>query len=47
MIGVRLDSLRVAKADGKITITFPAATKEMLGAVEAYQRPGGAAPAKK
>ena len=46
-IGVRLGALKVSKADGKITITFPAATKEMLGAVEAYQRAGGAAPAKK
>jgi PRC-barrel domain protein len=46
-LGVRLGALRISKADGKIAITFPAATKEMLGAVEAYQRPGGAAPAKK
>jgi len=46
-LGVRLSALRISKADGKIAITFPAATKEMLGAVEAYQRPGGAAPAKK
>ena len=46
-LGVRLSALRISKADGKIAITFPAATKEMLGAVEAYQRPGGAAPGKK
>jgi hypothetical protein len=46
-IGVRLGALRISKADGKIAITFPAATKEMLGAVEAFQRAGGAAPAKK
>jgi hypothetical protein len=46
-LGVRLSALRISKADGKIAITFPAATKENLGAVEAYQRPGGAAPAKK
>jgi PRC-barrel domain len=46
-LGVRLSALRISKADGKIAITFPAATKEMLGAVEAYQRPGGATPAKK
>jgi sporulation protein YlmC with PRC-barrel domain len=46
-LGVRLGALRISKADGKIAITFPAATKEMLGAVEAYQRPGGAPPAKK
>ena len=30
---------------GALTASAPAATKEMLGAVEAYQRPGGAAPA--
>ncbi len=46
-LGVRLSALRISKADGKVAITFPAATKEMLGAVEAYQRPGGATPAKK
>jgi hypothetical protein len=46
-LGVRLGALRISKADGKINITFPAATKEMLGAVDAYQRPGGAASAKK
>ena len=46
-IGVRLGALRISKADGKIAITFPGATKEMLGAVDAYQRAGGAPPAKK
>jgi len=45
-IGVRLGALKVSKADGKVTVTFPAATKEMLGAVDAYQRAGGG-PAKK
>ena len=45
-IGVRLGALKVSTADGKVTVTFPGATKEMLGAVEAYQRRGGA-PAKK
>ena len=44
-IGVRLGALKVATTDGKVTVTFPAATKEMLGAVEAYQRRG--APAKR
>ena len=45
-IGVRLGALKVSTADGKVTVTFPGATKEMLGAVEAYQRRGGT-PAKK
>ena len=45
-IGVRLGALKIGKADGKIAITFPAATKEMLAAVGTYERPGGA-PAKK
>jgi sporulation protein YlmC with PRC-barrel domain len=45
-IGVRLGALKVSTADGKVTVTFPTATKEMLGAVEAYQRRGGA-PSKK
>jgi hypothetical protein len=46
-IGVRLGALRISRADGKITIAFPAATKEVLGAVDAYQRPGSGGPAKK
>jgi sporulation protein YlmC with PRC-barrel domain len=45
-VGVRLGALKIGKADGKIAITFPAATKEMLAAVGTYERPGGA-PAKK
>jgi len=45
-IGVRLGALKIGKANGKIAITFPAATKEMLAAVGTYERPGGA-PAKK
>lgn len=43
-IGVRLGALKVSTTDGKVTVTFPAATKEMLGAVEAYQRRGGTPP---
>ena len=43
-IGVRLSALKISTADGKITITLPDATKEMLGAVDAYQR---ATPGKK
>jgi hypothetical protein len=44
-IGVRLAALKVSRSDGKLTVSLPVATKEMLGAVEAYQR--GSAPAKK
>ena len=44
-IGVRIGALKVTSSDGKTTITFPNATKEMLGAVEAYQRASG--PSKK
>ncbi len=36
-IGVRLGALKLSRSDGRLTITFPAATKEILGAVEAYQ----------
>jgi len=43
-IGVQLRALKISTADGKTTITLPDATKEMLGAVGAYQRP---TPAKK
>ena len=37
-VGVRLGALKIATADGKVTITMPGATKEILGAVGAYQR---------
>jgi hypothetical protein len=43
-IGVRLSALKISTADGKFTVTMPDATKEMLGAVGAYQR---ATPGKK
>ena len=43
-IGVRLSALKISTADGKFTITLPDASKEMLGAVGAYQR---ATPGKK
>jgi sporulation protein YlmC with PRC-barrel domain len=43
-IGVRLSALKISTADGKFTVTLPDASKEMLGAVGAYQR---ATPAKK
>jgi hypothetical protein len=42
-IGVRLGALKVSKTSGgAISITFPIATKEMLAAVPAYERSGGA-----
>ena len=41
-IGVRLGALKITTSDGKITITLPGATKEILGAVGAYQRPTSA-----
>ena len=44
-IGVRIGALRVTSSDGKTTITFPNATKDMLSAVDAYQRASG--PSKK
>jgi sporulation protein YlmC with PRC-barrel domain len=37
-IGVRLGALKISTADGKTTITLADATKEMLGAIGAYQR---------
>jgi len=44
-VGVRIGALKVTSGDGKATITFPSATKEMLSAVDAYQR-GSTAPKK-
>jgi sporulation protein YlmC with PRC-barrel domain len=48
-IGVRIGALKITTTDGKTTIAFPMATKEMLSAVEAYQRASAApsSPAKK
>jgi sporulation protein YlmC with PRC-barrel domain len=37
-IGVELAALKFETKDGKTTITLPAATKEVLAAVEPYQR---------
>src|SRR5262245_35650970 len=42
-IGVRLGALKLSKADGKLAISLPSASKEILGAVSAYQRAGAAA----
>jgi len=44
-VGVRLGALKITTADGKTTVSLPGATKEMLGAVGAYQR--ASTPAKK
>ena len=43
-IGVRFSALRVTTTDGKTAISFPSATKDMLSAVEAYQRASAAPP---
>ena len=37
-IGVQLSALKFETKDGKTTITLPSATKEVLAAVEPYQR---------
>lgn len=43
-IGVRMSALKISTADCKATVSLPNATKEMLAAIEPYQR---GAPAKK
>lgn len=43
-VGVRMGALKISTADGKTTVSLPGATKEMLAAVPAYQRPGAASP---
>jgi len=37
-VGVRLDALHIKNDDGKITITLPQATKEVLDALEPFKR---------
>ena len=44
-IGVRVSALKITRSDGRLVISLPIATKEMLTALEPYQRAG--APAKK
>lgn len=39
-IAVRFGALKITTADGKTTVSLPMATKEMLAAVEPYQRAG-------
>ena len=45
-VAVRFGALKITTADGKTTVSLPAATKEMVGAVEAYQ-PAAPSAAKK
>ena len=37
-IGVRIGVLKISTAGGKVAISIPAATKELLGAVPTYER---------
>jgi sporulation protein YlmC with PRC-barrel domain len=41
-IGVRLGALKLSRAEGKLTVSLPDASKEMLGAVPAYEKAGAA-----
>src|SRR5262245_4448712 len=41
-IGVRLGALKLAKAEGKLAVSLPSASKEILAAVPAYEKAGGA-----
>jgi hypothetical protein len=41
-IGVRLGALKLSKAEGKLAVSLPSASKEILGAVPAYEKAGGA-----
>lgn len=38
-VGVQFRALKIGTANGKVTVALPLATKEMLDAVGAYQRP--------
>jgi sporulation protein YlmC with PRC-barrel domain len=37
-IGVRLGALKLSRADGKFAVSLPSASKEILGAVPAYEK---------
>ena len=39
-IGVRLSALKVSRTDGKLAVSLPSASKEILGAVPAYEKAG-------
>lgn len=41
-IGVRLGALKLSRTDGKIAVSLPSASKEILGAVPAYEKAGTA-----
>jgi PRC-barrel domain len=41
-IGVRLGALKLSKAEGKLAVSLPSASKEILGAVPAYEKAGAA-----
>ncbi|HSR81238.1 MAG TPA: PRC-barrel domain-containing protein [Hyphomicrobiaceae bacterium] len=41
-IGVRLGALKLSRADGKLAVSLPGVSKEMLGAVPAYEKAGAA-----
>jgi hypothetical protein len=41
-IGVRLGALKLLRADGKLAASLPGVSKEMLGAVPAYEKAGAA-----
>src|SRR5262249_31967147 len=37
-IGVRFGALKLSRADGKLAVSLPSASKEILGAVPAYEK---------
>jgi sporulation protein YlmC with PRC-barrel domain len=39
-IGVRLGALKLSRTDGRLTVSLPSVSKEMLGAVPAYEKAG-------
>ena len=39
-IGVRLGALKLARTDGKLSVSLPSVSKEILGAVPAYEKAG-------
>jgi len=41
-IGVRLGALKLSKTEGKLAVSLPSASKEILAAVPAYEKAGGA-----
>jgi PRC-barrel domain len=39
-IGVRLGALKLSRADGKLAVSLPSVSKEILGTVPAYEKAG-------